>query len=97
MEKLDRDNDRMRSEIALLREELDEERDARKDTLRLTEHPAVTVEQTRRPRILLVALIAGVAYVLGTRAGQERYRLIVERARAVTDALRRDARTAPHT
>ncbi len=82
MEKLDRDNDRLRTEVDLLRDDLDEERGLLKETLKGLKAPKVTVK-ARRPHLIRALLIAGAAYVLGTRDGRERYDQIVKTARSI--------------
>ena len=74
LEKLDRDNDRLRTQVDVLREDLHEERSALKEALgALKKHEQpITVKTSRRPHLLRSVVIAGVAYVLGTRDGRER-------------------------
>jgi hypothetical protein len=100
MERLDRDNDRMRGEIALLRDELQEERKARKDTVKwlreLKEHQTVKVKQGHRSGMLLTAVIAAAAtYVLGSKAGRERYQQILEFIGRLKHALRQEMKDLP--
>jgi hypothetical protein len=45
------------------------------------------VKRRRKPRILRTAAIAATAYVLGTRAGRERYEQFIERARSLRNTL----------
>jgi hypothetical protein len=89
MDRLDRDNDRLRSQIAVLRDDLHAERDELKEALKAMNHHGATasVKRRRRPRILRTAAIAVGAYVLGTRAGRERYDQLVERARSLRGSL----------
>jgi hypothetical protein len=89
MEKLDRENDRLRTEVGLLRGDLDEERSSLKEALKGLETRAVAVKQDRRPHVIRALLIAGGAYVLGTRAGRERFDQIVQKARSLSDNVRR--------
>ena len=85
MEKLDRDNDRLRAEVTLLRDDLDKERSTLKDALKGLETRKVTVKRSRRPHLFRAMVIAGAAYVLGTRDGRERYDQIVQKARSLSE------------
>jgi hypothetical protein len=88
MDRLDRDNDRLRSQIAVLREDLHAERDELKEALEaLNKRSTAPVKRRRKPRILRTAAIAAGAYVLGTRAGRERYEQLVERVRSIRGSL----------
>lgn len=82
MEKLDRENDRLRTEVGLMRDDLDEERGLLKEALKGLKAPKVTVK-ARRPHLIRALLIAVGAYVLGTRDGRERYDQIVKKARSI--------------
>jgi UDP-N-acetylmuramyl tripeptide synthase len=88
MEKLDRDNERLRTEVSLLRGDLDAERSSLKDALKGLEARKVTVKQSRRPHLIRALVIAGGAYVLGTRDGHERYNQIVQKARSLSDGVK---------
>ena len=90
LEKLDRDNDRLRTQVDVLREDLHEERSALKEALgALKKHEQpITVKTSRRPHLLRSVVIAGVAYVLGTRDGRERYEQIRQRAKTLVDSAR---------
>lgn len=85
LDKVDRENDRLKHEVRLLRDDLQEERSALQqalDALRRDEHVTVqTKAPKRRGRFLRAAVIGGGAYLLGARAGRERYDQIVEKAR----------------
>lgn len=91
MEKLDRDNERLRTEVGVLRGDLDAERSSLKDALKGLEARKVTVKESRRPRLFRALVIAGGAYVLGTRDGHERYEQIVRKARSLSDGVKRRA------
>jgi hypothetical protein len=86
LDRMDRENDRLKQEVHLLREDLQEERSALQqalDALRRDEH--VTVETKgpkRRGRFLGAIVLGGIAYVLGAKAGRERYDQITGKARA---------------
>jgi hypothetical protein len=90
LEKLDRDNDRLRTEVSVLRDDLQEERSTVKEALaalKKQREPA-TVTISRRPRILRTIVVAGGAYVLGTRDGRERYEQIRKKARSLAGTVR---------
>jgi hypothetical protein len=91
MEKLDRDNERLRTELSLLRDDLDEERSSFRDALKVLQTREFTVKERRSPRLIRALVIAGGAYVLGTRDGRERYNQIVEKGRSLADGLKRRA------
>lgn len=88
VEKLDRENERLRTEVGLLRDDLGEERGALKEALKVLEAPKVTVKESRRPHLLRATVIAGTAYVLGTRDGRERYEQIVKKARSLSQSAK---------
>lgn len=92
MERLDRDNERLRTEVSLLRGDLDEERSSLKDALKGLEARKVKVKKSRRPHLIRTLLIAGGAYVLGTRDGHERYDQIVQKGRSLVDGFKRGAK-----
>jgi len=87
LDKLDRENDRLRQEVRLLKDDLHEERGSLQqalDALKRDEHVTVqTKAPKRRSRIMRTIVIGGGAYVLGTRAGRERYDQIVEKTRSL--------------
>ncbi|MGH2596413.1 MAG: hypothetical protein ACRDH7_10685 [Actinomycetota bacterium] len=95
MEKLDRDNDRLRSEVGLLRDGLDAERSSLKAALKGLEAHKVTVKESRRPHLIRALLIAAGAYVLGTRDGRERYRQIVQKAKSLSEGVTATSNTEP--
>jgi len=92
---LDRKNDRMRTRIDLLESALDQERDERKRLADALRRPAeVTVKRPRTGWILRTIVVAGAAYVAGTRAGREQYDRMIDWARerlARAEGARRSA------
>ena len=92
MDKFDRENDRLKHEVRMLRDDLREERGSLEralDALKRDEHVTVhTKTPKRRGRLLRTIVIGGGAYVLGTRAGRERYDQIVEKARGLSTSAR---------
>ncbi|HXF71157.1 MAG TPA: hypothetical protein VNO79_00925 [Actinomycetota bacterium] len=82
-----RESERLRAEVRLLRQELDQERGSRERLLSLLERLAGgrSVEVKRVPRkrggMLRAIVVGGIAYLLGAKAGRERYQQIVARWR----------------
>lgn len=89
MEKQDRDNDRLRTEVRLLRDDLEAEHGTLKEALKGLEARKDTVKRSRKPHLIRTLVIAGGAYVLGTRDGRERYDQIVRKARSLTESVKR--------
>jgi hypothetical protein len=73
-EHMERENDHLRTELFALRDELERERDERADLLK-----AISAAASRKPvvkkrtGVLRVIVVGGAAYLLGSRAGRERY------------------------
>jgi hypothetical protein len=89
MDKLDRDNERLRAQVDVLRDGLDEERATLKDAIKsLSSRSKVPATTTRSPRVIRTLIIAGGAYLLGSKAGRERYEEIVARMRSLTATIR---------
>jgi septal ring factor EnvC (AmiA/AmiB activator) len=95
LDKFDRENDRLKHEVRMLREDLREERGSLEralDALKRDEHVTVhTKVPKRRGRLLRTIVIGGTAYLLGTRAGRERYDQIVEKVRGLSASARNRA------
>jgi hypothetical protein len=87
MEKHDRENDRLRTEVRLLRDDLEVERGTLSQALKGLEARKDDVRGRRKPRLFRTLLIAGGAYVLGTRDGRERYEQIVRKARSLSAGI----------
>jgi hypothetical protein len=93
LDKVDRENDRLKYEVRLLRDDLQEERGALQralDALSRDEH--VTVEtKVKKPRgrLLRMIVIGGGAYLLGARAGRGRYEEIMDKARGMKDSMQK--------
>jgi hypothetical protein len=66
VEKLSQENDKLRDELDELRHDLDSEQDRSKETLH-------ALSKARRPGRIKWILLAGGAYVMGTKAGRARY------------------------
>lgn len=72
MASLDAENDRLETELRTLREELDVERDELRQALKAK--PTKTkVKVKRRGGLIRTVLFAGTAYILGAKAGHDRY------------------------
>ncbi len=82
---LDRDNVRLRGEVAVLRSELDHERSEREELRDLLRAKPKTVKVRGKRSMLRVVVIGAGAYVLGARAGRERYDEILAWARSLRD------------
>jgi hypothetical protein len=67
VDKLSQENDRLREEVDELRHDLDEEHDRSKTTLEALS------KSGKRPGRMKWLVLAGGAYVLGTKAGRARY------------------------
>jgi hypothetical protein len=95
LDKFDRENDRLKQEVRMLRDDLQEERGSLEralDALKRDEHVTVhTKTPKRRGRVLRAIVIGGGAYVLGARAGRERYDQIVEKVRGLSASARERA------
>jgi hypothetical protein len=98
---LDRDNERLRTELRSTRHELARERTARDelfDALKRNADGTTTkadtkVKTKRRGGFLRLLIVGGGAYVLGTRAGRERYDQLKGWASGMKDRVRTDAAT----
>ena len=95
LDKFDRENDRLKQEVRMLRDDLQEERGSLEralDALKRDEHVTVhTKAPKRRGRVLRAIVIGGGAYLLGARAGRERYDQIVEKVRGLSASARERA------
>lgn len=92
LEKLDRENERLRSEVSLLRDDLDHERDALTLAMKRLAVGSKRQGRSARPRVLRTVVVAGGAYLLGTRSGRERYDQIMEAVRQAAAKVRRRMR-----
>ena len=66
VEKLSKENDKLREAVGELRQDLDDAQDRSKETL-------AALTKTRRPGRMKWLVLAGGAYVLGAKAGRGRY------------------------
>jgi len=88
---LDRQNMRLRDEVAHLKTRLDDERTETEDLKDALRSSPKVVKVKKRGGIFRVVVIGGAAYVLGTRAGRERYDQIVDRVRSMRSRIGRNA------
>jgi cell division septum initiation protein DivIVA len=77
VEKLSQENDKLRDELDELRHDLDAEQDRSKETLS-------ALSKARKPGRMKWILLAGGAYVMGTKAGRARYEQMRGWVRSVT-------------
>jgi hypothetical protein len=77
VEKLSQENDKLRDELDELRRDLDAEQDRSKETL-------TALSKARKPGRMKWILLAGGAYVMGTKAGRARYEQMRSWVRSMT-------------
>jgi cell division septum initiation protein DivIVA len=77
VDKLSKENERLREAVGELREDLDEAQGRSKETL-------AALSKTRRPGRMKWIVLAGGAYVLGAKAGRARYEQLKGWARSLT-------------
>lgn len=93
-ERLDGENDRLRTELRMTRSQLERVREHEQDVLdALNRASQRKTEVTMKPRggLLRLVLVGGAAYLFGTKAGHDRY----EQIRAWSASMR-DRLTEPH-
>ena len=76
VEKLSKENDKLREAVGELRQDLDEAQGRSKETL-------AALSKTRRPGRVKWLVLAGGAYVLGAKAGRARYEQLKDWARSL--------------
>jgi hypothetical protein len=77
IEKLSKENDKLREAVGELRHDLDEEQGRSKETM-------AVLQKARRPGRMKWIVLAGGAYVLGAKAGRARYDQLKGWARSLT-------------
>lgn len=82
---LDDENHRLRTELNSMQSTLERERADRLEILDALKGKPKTVVKKKRGGLLRMAVIGGGAYVLGSRAGRERYEQIVDWAKQMKD------------
>jgi hypothetical protein len=88
---LDRQNMRLRDEVSHLKTRLEDERTETEDLKDALRSSPKVVKVKKRTGLFRVLVIGGAAYVLGTRAGRERYDQLVEWARSMRSKMERKA------
>jgi|RhiMetdeSRZDD1v2_1073273.scaffolds.fasta_scaffold38341_2 hypothetical protein len=88
---LDRQNMRLRDEVSQLKTRLEDERSETEDLKDALRSSPKVVKVKKRGGFLRVVVIGGAAYVLGTRAGRERYDQLVDWARSMRSKMERRA------
>jgi hypothetical protein len=95
LDKTERENDRLKREVHLLRDDIQEERSALQralDALKRDDPVVIQADDpTRGGRLIGTIIVIGGAYLLGARAGRERYNDIVERAGRMKETIRERA------
>jgi hypothetical protein len=76
VDKLSKENDKLREAVGELRQDLDEAQGRSKETL-------AALSKTRRPGRIKWLVLAGGAYVLGAKAGRGRYEQLKGWARSI--------------
>jgi hypothetical protein len=89
-DRLDEENDRLRTELRMTRSQLERERDRQKDVLdALNRASERKTKVTAKPRggLLRLILVGGAAYVFGTKAGHGRYEQLRAWSSSMKDRL----------
>ncbi|MGE5226761.1 MAG: hypothetical protein ACM3OO_07780 [Planctomycetaceae bacterium] len=101
LDRTDRENERLRTQAAMLREELGRERATEADlreTLRASAKGRTVKVRRGNGRLRMLLVVAG-AYVLGAKAGRERYEQIMSwldtQRRGITGKMHREAPVDP--
>jgi hypothetical protein len=96
MNNLDRQNMRLRDEVSHLRTRLEDDRTEVEDLKDALKSKPKVVTVKKRAGLFRLAVVGGAAYLLGTRAGRERYDRFVQWARSMRSRMGRGADdTAP--
>ena len=89
LQTLDRQNMRLRDEVSHLRTRLDDERTEMDDLRDALKSSPKVVRVTKRTGFFRLAVVGGAAYLLGTRAGRERYERFVGWVRSMRSKMER--------
>ncbi|HXF71243.1 MAG TPA: hypothetical protein VNO79_01365 [Actinomycetota bacterium] len=95
VERLERRNDRLAEEVGRVRSELEHERSLREQALEAVRGTRAEPRPRRGRRFLRTAVVGGAAYVLGARAGRERYERLRSWARAAMEGKTSSRRGGP--
>jgi hypothetical protein len=90
VDRLDEENDRLRTELRMTNSQLERERDRQQDVLAaLNRASERKTKVTAKPRggLIRLVVVGGAAYVFGTKAGRERYEQIRNWASSMTDRV----------
>ncbi len=90
VDRLDEENDRLRTELRMTRSQLDRERERQHDVLdALNRASERKTKVTAKPRggLLRLVIVGGAAYVFGTKAGRERYEQIKAWSSSMKDRM----------
>ena len=90
IDRLDEENDRLRTELRMTRSELERERESEQSVLdALNRASERKTKVTAKPRggLLPLVIVGGAAYVFGTKAGRERYEQIRAWSSSTLDRL----------
>jgi hypothetical protein len=91
-DRLDEENDRLRTELRMTRSQLERERDRQRSVLdALNRASERKTKVTAKPRggFLRLILVGGAAYIFGTKAGRDRYEQIRSWSSSMKDRLTR--------
>jgi len=91
MESLDQQNVRLRDEVSHLRTRLEDDRSEMEDLKDALKSSPKVVTVKKRTGLLRLAVVGGAAYLLGTRAGRERYDRFMDRMRSMRSKMMRSA------
>jgi hypothetical protein len=90
VDRLDEENDRLRTELRMTKSELEREREREQnvlDALNRASERKTTVTAKPRGGLLRLIVVGGAAYIFGTKAGRERYEQIRAWAASTKDRL----------
>src|SRR5262245_541945 len=97
MKSLDQQNMRLRDEVSHLRTRLEDDRAEVEDLKDALKSSPKVVTVKKRTGLFRLAIVGGTAYLLGTRAGRERYDRFMGWVRSMRSKMMRSADEAPDT
>jgi uncharacterized protein YlxW (UPF0749 family) len=89
MKSLDQQNMRLRDEVSHLRTRLEDDRSEMEDLKDALKSSPKVVTVKKRAGLFRLAVVGGTAYLLGTRAGRERYDRFVDWVRSLRSKMDR--------